>query len=40
MLAEYFATYKERHPSDLALAFVGPVSATPPPTPTSWSPAR
>jgi glycosyltransferase involved in cell wall biosynthesis len=30
MLAEYFATYKERHPSDLALAFVGPVSATPP----------
>lgn len=26
MLAEYFARYKERHPSDLALAFVGPVS--------------
>lgn len=26
MLADYFAAYKERHPSDLALAFVGPVS--------------
>lgn len=26
MLAEYFARYKERHPSDLALALVGPVS--------------
>jgi glycosyltransferase involved in cell wall biosynthesis len=26
MLAEYFARYKERHPSDLVLAFVGPVS--------------
>jgi len=26
MLAEYFATYKERHPGDLALALVGPVS--------------
>jgi hypothetical protein len=26
MLAEYFEEYKERHPSDLALAFVGPVS--------------
>ena len=26
MLAEYFALYKERHPGDLALAFVGPVS--------------
>jgi glycosyltransferase involved in cell wall biosynthesis len=26
MLAEYFAEYKERRPSDLALAFVGPVS--------------
>ena len=26
MLAEYFRRYKERHPSDLALAFVGPVS--------------
>ena len=26
MLAEYFAAYKERHPGDLALAFVGPVS--------------
>ncbi len=26
MLAEYFARYKERHPGDLALAFVGPVS--------------
>ena len=24
MLAEYFAEYKERHPGDLALAFVGP----------------
>ncbi len=30
MLAEYFAHYKERHPGDLTLAFVGPVSATPP----------
>jgi glycosyltransferase involved in cell wall biosynthesis len=26
MLADYFAAYKERHPGDLALAFVGPVS--------------
>jgi glycosyltransferase involved in cell wall biosynthesis len=26
MLADYFEEYKERHPSDLALAFVGPVS--------------
>ncbi len=26
MLAEYFAEYKERHPGELALAFVGPVS--------------
>jgi glycosyltransferase involved in cell wall biosynthesis len=26
MLAAYFERYKERHPSDLALAFVGPVS--------------
>ena len=26
MLAEYFAEYKQRHPGDLALAFVGPVS--------------
>ena len=26
MLAEYFRRYKERHPGDLALAFVGPVS--------------
>jgi glycosyltransferase involved in cell wall biosynthesis len=26
MLAEYFREYKERHPGDLALAFVGPVS--------------
>jgi glycosyltransferase involved in cell wall biosynthesis len=26
MLAEYFARYKERHPGDLALAMVGPVS--------------
>jgi glycosyltransferase involved in cell wall biosynthesis len=26
MLAEYFARYKERHPGDLALALVGPVS--------------
>jgi glycosyltransferase involved in cell wall biosynthesis len=26
MLGEYFERYKERHPSDLALAFVGPVS--------------
>ena len=30
MLAEYFAEYKERHPSDLALAFVGPVSVEAP----------
>jgi glycosyltransferase involved in cell wall biosynthesis len=30
MLAEYFARYKERHPSDLALAFVGPVSVEAP----------
>ncbi len=28
MLAEYFARYKLRHPSDLALALVGPVSGT------------
>jgi glycosyltransferase involved in cell wall biosynthesis len=26
MLAEYFVHYKQRHPGDLALAFVGPVS--------------
>jgi glycosyltransferase involved in cell wall biosynthesis len=26
MLTEYFSRYKERHPGDLALAFVGPVS--------------
>ena len=26
MLAEYFAEYKARHPGDLALAFLGPVS--------------
>jgi glycosyltransferase involved in cell wall biosynthesis len=26
MLVEYFAAYKERHPGDLALALVGPVS--------------
>ena len=26
MLADYFARYKERHPGDLALAMVGPVS--------------
>jgi glycosyltransferase involved in cell wall biosynthesis len=30
MLAEYFARYKERHPGDLALAMVGPVSDTAP----------
>ena len=30
MLADYFAQYKERHPGDLALAFVGPVSARAP----------
>jgi glycosyltransferase involved in cell wall biosynthesis len=30
MLADYFARYKERNPSDLALAFVGPVSSTAP----------
>jgi glycosyltransferase involved in cell wall biosynthesis len=30
MLAAYFAEYKERHPSDLALAFVGPVSVEAP----------
>ena len=30
MLAEYFAQYKERHPSDLALALVGPVSVEAP----------
>jgi glycosyltransferase involved in cell wall biosynthesis len=30
MLADYFAEYKARHPSDLALAFVGPVSAKSP----------
>jgi len=29
-LAEFFATYKERHPSDLALALVGPLSGPPP----------
>jgi len=26
MLAEYFAQYKDRHPGDLALAFIGPIS--------------
>lgn len=26
MFADYFAAYKERHPGDLALAFIGPVS--------------
>ncbi|MGD0882106.1 MAG: glycosyltransferase family 4 protein [Acidimicrobiales bacterium] len=30
MLADYFAEYKERHPGDLAMAFVGPVSAKAP----------
>jgi glycosyltransferase involved in cell wall biosynthesis len=30
MLADYFAEYKRRHPGDLALAFVGPVSTTAP----------
>ncbi len=30
MLAEYFARYKERHPGDLALAMVGPISDTAP----------
>ena len=30
MLADYFAEYKSRHPGDLALAFVGPVSAAAP----------
>ena len=30
MLADYFAEYKARHPGDLALAFVGPVSAKSP----------
>ena len=30
MLADYFAEYKERNPGDLALAFVGPVSAKAP----------
>ncbi len=30
MLADYFAEYKARNPSDLALAFVGPVSAKSP----------
>jgi len=30
MLADYFTRYKERNPSDLALAFVGPVSARAP----------
>lgn len=30
MLAEYFIRYKERHPSDLTLALVGPVSVTAP----------
>jgi glycosyltransferase involved in cell wall biosynthesis len=33
MLAEYFARYKERHPGDLALAMVGPVSDTAPENP-------
>jgi len=28
MLASFFATYKERHPGSLALALVGPISAT------------
>jgi glycosyltransferase involved in cell wall biosynthesis len=30
MLAEYFEEYKERHPGDLALALVGPVSGKAP----------
>jgi len=30
MLADYFAEYKNRNPSDLALAFVGPISAKSP----------
>ena len=30
MLADYFAEYKRRNPSDLALAFVGPISAKSP----------
>ncbi len=30
MLADYFTEYKARHPGDLALAFVGPVSAKAP----------
>jgi len=30
MLADYFAEYKSRHPGDLALAFVGPVSTEAP----------
>ena len=30
MLADYFAEYKARHPGDLALAFVGPVSTEAP----------
>jgi glycosyltransferase involved in cell wall biosynthesis len=30
MLADYFAEYKARHPGDLRLAFVGPVSAKAP----------
>ncbi len=30
MLAEYFARYKERHPGNLALAMVGPISDTAP----------
>jgi glycosyltransferase involved in cell wall biosynthesis len=30
MLAEYFERYKERHPGDLALALVGPVSDSAP----------
>ena len=30
MLADYFVEYKERHPGDLRLAFVGPVSARSP----------
>ena len=33
MLAEYFIRYKERHPGDLALALVGPVSDTGPRAP-------
>jgi glycosyltransferase involved in cell wall biosynthesis len=33
MLAAFFRTYKERHPGPLALALVGPISATIPPHP-------